>query len=296
MRVTENMIYQSTLANTETARENIAQAQSEVSTGIRVQHPGDDPVAASLSVEHTVDGARYTAIGQDAQRAADELSTADTALSSVSTATNQALVLATQFGNDTYDAADRANAAVEVDGISQQIITSLNSEYDGRYIFAGTKDNNPPFDSNGNYLGDDGVRSVEIAPGLYQASSVDANTIIKGGTNGVDLLKTLSDLSTALKNNDGDTIRAQIGNLNTAISQLASGRTQIGMALDAFQAAVTTSQSAASNETVAVGKLLDADVLDASTKLSSAQYALDATLTAAAKTMSLSLVNMLPAT
>ena len=293
MRVTENMIFQTTIAQTERSRETLEQAQSEVSSGTRVQHPGDDPVAAALSVGHTVDKARFTAVGQDAQRAADELNAADTALSGVGTVANRALQIATQFGNDTYNASDRATAAVEVDGLFQQTVGLLNTQYGGRYIFGGFKDSTAPFDANGAYQGDPGVRTVEIAPGLYQTASIDANTIIKGGSGGVDLMKTLSDLSAALKSNNGDAIRASVDNINSAISQVAVGCTQAGMAQDAFQSAVTTAQTAASDETVKLGKLLDADILDASTRLASAQYALNATLTAAAKTMSLSLVDKL---
>lgn len=293
MRVTENMIFQTTIAQTERSRETLEQAQSEVSSGTRVQHPGDDPVAAALSVGHTVDKARFTAVGQAAQRAADELNAADTALSGVGTVANRALQIATQFGNDTYNASDRATAAVEVDGLFQQTVGLLNTQYGGRYIFGGFKDSTAPFDANGAYQGDPGVRTVEIAPGLYQTASIDANTIIKGGSGGVDLMKTLSDLSAALKSNNGDAIRASVDNINSAISQVAVGRTQAGMAQDAFQSAVTTAQTAASDETVKLGKLLDADILDASTRLASAQYALNATLTAAAKTMSLSLVDKL---
>jgi len=296
MRVTENMIFETAIAQTERSRESLAQAQSEVSSGIRVQHPGDDPAAAAMAVGHTVDKARFTAVGQDAQRAADELSSASSAFSGISTIANRALQLATQFGNDTYSATDRSTAAIEVDGLNQQVTSLLNTQYGGRYIFGGDKDNAAPFDASGNYVGGTGVRSVEIAPGLYQASSIDANTIVKGGGNGVDLLKTLSDLSTALRNNDGNAIRASVDTINTAISQVAAGSTQIGMAQDAFQAAVNTAQTATSDETVKLGNLLDADIMTASTQLSSAQYALNATLTAAAKTMSLTLVGMLPTT
>jgi flagellin-like hook-associated protein FlgL len=137
------------------------------------------------------------------------------------------------------------------------------------------------------------MRSVEVAPGLYQTSSLDANTIVKGGSTGVDFLKTLSDLSTALANNDGDAIRSSIGNINTAIDQINVGRTQAGMGVDAFQAAVSTADAAVSDETSRMGKLMDADIIDATTRLTSAQYALNATLTAAAKTMNMSLVDKL---
>src|ERR1039457_365747 len=103
MRVTEKMIFESSIAHTERSRENLDQAQNEVSSGTRVQHPGDDPVAAALCVGHSVDKARFTAVGQDAQRAADELNAADTALDGVTTTTNRALQIATQFGNFSYN-------------------------------------------------------------------------------------------------------------------------------------------------------------------------------------------------
>jgi flagellin-like hook-associated protein FlgL len=178
--------------------------------------------------------------------------------------------------------------------LSQTIIGLLNTTFSERYVFGGDKDNAPPFDSNGNYVGDPGVRTVEVAPGQFQAASLDANAIVKGGGNGVDLLQSLSDLQTALQNNDGAGIRTEVGNLTTGIKQLAAGRAQAGIEQDAFQNAVSTAQAAASGETVQVGKLLDADIIGASTQLASAQYALNATLTAAAKTFSMSLADKLP--
>jgi flagellar hook-associated protein 3 FlgL len=240
-----------------------------------------------------VDKARFSAVSKNAQQAADELNAADTALEGIGTAASRVLQLATQYGNDSYGATDRASGALAIDGILQQTVGLLNTTYAGRYIFGGSQDGSAPFDATGNYLGDSVMRSVEVSPGLYQTSSLDANTIVKGGSTGVDFLKILSDLSTALANNDGAAIRATVGNINTAIDQINVGRTQAGMGVDAFESAVSTADTAASNETVTIGKLMDADVIDATTRLNSAQYALNATLTAAAKTMSMSLVDKL---
>ena len=93
MRVTEKMIFESSIAQTERSRESLSQAQNEVASGTRVEHPGDDPVAAALSVGHTVDKARFTAVGDSAQKAADELNAADTALDGITTVANRAQVM-----------------------------------------------------------------------------------------------------------------------------------------------------------------------------------------------------------
>jgi flagellar hook-associated protein 3 FlgL len=293
MRVTEKMIFDNSLSQTGRSREKLAIAQEELSSGIRVQHPGDDPVAASLSIGHTIDKARFKAVGQAAQRAADELNAADTALAGIGTVANRALEIATQFGNDSYNAVDRATAAVEADGLFNEAINLLNSTYGDRYIFGGFRDDSPPFDGSGTYLGDDSIRTVEIAPRLYQDASIDANVIVKGGGSGTDLLQTITQLGTALRNNDGEAIRIAIDGLNKSIEQIASGRTQAGMAQDSFQTAVSSAETAASDETVTIGKLLDSDMFDASTRLASAQYALNATLAAASRTLSMTLADKL---
>jgi flagellar hook-associated protein 3 FlgL len=293
MRVTEKMIFESTITQTGRSRENLANAQEEVASGSRVRHPGDDPVAASLAVGHTVDKARYNAVAETAQRAADELNAADIALEGISTVANRALQIATQFGNDTYSPMDRATAAVEVDGLYSQGLSLLNTTFGGRYIFGGFQDKQPPFAGGGAYMGDDNIRQVEIAPGLYQDASVNANEIVKGSNGGVDLLQTIQDLSAALSGNDGPGIRRGLDRLNICIEQLAAGRTKTGMAQDAFMSAVSTAQAATADETVKIGSLLDADILDASTRLAAAQYALNATLTATARTLQMSLADKL---
>jgi flagellar hook-associated protein 3 FlgL len=287
------MIYDASLAQTGRTRESLATAQGELSSGIRVQHPGDDPVAAALSIGHTVDRARFSAVAKNAQRAADEINAADTALAGITTVANRALEIATQFGNDSYTPTDRATAAVEVAGLFNEVVNLLNTTFGGRFIFGGFRDDSPPFAQDGNYQGDDNLRTVEVAPGLYQPASMNANAIVRGNGNGVDLLQTLSELSTALRNSDGVAIRASLNGFNASIGQLAAGRTQAGMSQDAFQSAVTTAQTASSDETVSIGKLLDADFFDASTRLASAQYALNATLAAAVRTLNMSLTDKL---
>jgi flagellar hook-associated protein 3 FlgL len=295
MRVTEQMIFNNSLAQAQQSMQNLSQAQNQLSSGYRVVQPGDDPAASAQAIEDNVAEAQYTAIGNGAQQAADELSVAGSALQSVSTAASQALQLATQYSNSTYTASQRSAAATQVTQIMQQVVTLMNTTYDGRYVFGGFKDSSPPFAADGSYSGDDKIRQVEIAPGLYQASSVDANVIVKGSNGGVDLMTTLANLATALTSNDVTGIGNAIGSLNTCVQQIATGTAQVGVDQDAFQSAVTASQSATENETEQIGNLMDADVMTASSKVASAQYALDATLTATAQTlnMTMSLTNQL---
>jgi flagellar hook-associated protein 3 FlgL len=291
--VTEATIYQQTVDRANAALARVAKAQGELSSGLRVQAPGDDPQAAGLLVQRKFDQAQITAIQNGAQSAANELNTADSALTSVSTELAQVQALATQMSNDTYTADDRAAAANEVDGILKQVVASLNARFGNRYIFGGYQDTQPPFAADGTYQGDTGVRQVEVAPGVYEDASVRADVMAKGVGGGVDILQTLTDLSTALRANDGDAIRASIASLQTGANQVASAQSQAGTSVNLFTSAVNTCTQQNTDETKVISKLGDADVMDASTQLSLAQYALNATLTAASQTLQLSLVNLL---
>ena len=293
MRVTEATIYLQTIERTSTALARVAKAQAELSSGLRVQAPSDDPQAAGLLVQHKFDQAQITAIQNGAQSAANELNAADSALSSVSTALSRAQTLATQLGNDTYTGDDRATAAEEVDGLFKQVVNSLDARFGDRYIFGGYSDTQTPFASDGTYQGDTGVRRVEVAPGLYEDASIRADVMAKGVGGGVDILQTLTGLSAALRANDGDAIRASIASLQTGLNQVATAQSQAGTSVNLFTSAVSTCSQQLTDQAKVISQLGDADVMDASTQLSLAQYALNATLTAASQTLNFSLVNLL---
>lgn len=293
MRVTEATIYQQTIDRANAALVRVAKAQGELSSGLRVQAPSDDPQAAGLLVQHKFEQAQTTAIQNGAQNAANELNAADSALTSVSTALSRAQSLATQMGNDTYTADDRATAAEEVDGLYQQVVDSLNTRFGDRYIFGGYSDTQSPFAADGTYQGDTGVRQVEVAPGVYEHASIRADVTAKGVGGGVDILQTLTNLSTALRSNDGDAVRASIASLQTGLNQVATAQSQAGTSVNLFTSAVSACSQQLTDETKVISQLGDADVMDASSQLSLAQYALNATLTAASQTLQLSLVNFL---
>jgi flagellar hook-associated protein 3 FlgL len=293
VRVTEAIIYQQTIDRANAALAKVGKAQGELSSGLRVQAPGDDPQAAGLLVRHKFDQTQTTAIQNGAQSAADELNAADSALGSVSTVLARAQVLATQFGNDTYTATDRAAAAEEVDGLFKQAVGSLNTRFGDRYIFGGYSDNQAPFSNDGTYQGDAGVRQVEVAPGVYEDASIRADVMAKGVGGGVDILQALTDLSAALRANNSDAIRASITSLQTGNNQVSAAQSQAGTSVNIFTSTVNTCAAQVTDDKKVIGELGDADVMDASTRLSLAQYALNATLTAASQTLNFSLVNLL---
>ena len=293
MRVTDRMIFDSATLNAAKSRDRAQSAMEEVSTGMRVQHPGDDPAVAAAMVRGRQVVDRLDAINQNAGRAGDEVNAADDAMQSLATVLSRARELAVQMGNDTYSATDRAGAATEVDALFRQAVTLMNRDVNGRYIFGGDQDRTPPFDAAGNYTGDTTVRQVEVAPGVLEDASVRADITVKGVGGGVDLFATLQSLSTALTSNNGNNIRGALTSIDSATTQLTSTLAKVGSMGDAFSTAQTLATNVRDATVKTVATQSEADIFEASSRLALANHALDATLTAAAQSFHLSLTDKL---
>ena len=290
MRVTDTMIFDNASRYSGEASSRMAAATEVASSGLRVTHPGDDPSASGLISSHHQAQKRAEAIGQVAGRASDELGAADGALGAVSTALAQARQLAVQFANDSYNASDRAAAAGTMKSLIGEVIASLNSKVGDRYLFGGSKDNQPPFDSAGGYQGDALVRQIEVAPGVLQDVSVRADVAISGAGGGTDVLATLQGLATALSTNNLAGIQSSIDGLTQSTNQVSAARATAGGALSALDAAQAVASAAANTEKTAASHLEDADVIDSATRLQLAQRALEASLQASAQSFQLSLL------
>ena len=293
MRVTSGMIFDQARTNAEKARSRHQDAVIKASSGMRVNHPSDDPVAAGLMAKHRVAQMRQEAIGQSVGRAESEIQTADGAVGELSNLLARAKELAVQFSNSTYSATDRSNGASEVEQLLKNAINILNTEVGGRYIFGGKKDGTPPFDSAGNYSGDTEVRMIEIAPGVTSQASLRADVAIKGVGGGVDVLSILSDLATALRANDVNSVSSSLSGLTDSIEQVSSARAQLGTMANVMQTAMEATRAAKDAEASAISREGEVDMIEAFTELTLAEKGLEASLTAISKSFGMSLIDKL---
>jgi flagellar hook-associated protein 3 FlgL len=294
VRITDKMMFERGNAATGSARERVADYQNQISTGLRIQHPGDDPAAASAIVGGALTQARYDAIVKTASRAQGDAVTADGALQGMTELVSRAKELGVQMSNDTYSATDRAAAGQEVDGLVHQMVALLNTSVSGRYLFGGTKDNAPPFDAVGNYSGDANVKQLEVAPGVLENASLRMDVLVKGVGGGVDILGTLQSLSTAMKSGSGAAIEGVLGAIDTSTSQLTTAIAQNGVMISSFGSAQSLGQLASQQAQKSVSDAGDTDMFTAASSLAEASQALQASLAATAQGFKLSLLNYMP--
>lgn len=293
MRVSDTYLFDLSNRRLMRSRAESLTATDQVSTGKRVQTPWDDAGAAGLITQFAQARGRQDAILNAAGAARDELEAVDGAFDQAIIGVTRAHELAVQLSNDTYGAADRANAAAEAQQLFQVVLTQLNLRFGDRYVFGGTKDEAPPFDTAGAYAGDTGVRRVEIAPGVLQDASIRADEAFKGVGGGIDVLGALSGFATALSTNDTTGIRTAITQLADGLQQITAHRSRAGAMSNVFDLAAGTARL---NRDTAEGEksnLEDVDFVEASTRFQAAERALEASMTAAAKSFKLTLLDVL---
>lgn len=294
MRVTDKMIFERAAQYTGRAREQVERAVAENATGLRVRHPGDDPAASGIIVRRKIAHEKFVAVAEGANRAADELGMADSALSDLLASINRGYELGVQMANATNSASDRAAAALEVDQLFNSAIRSLNTEIGGRYLFGGVVDSAPPFDPTGVYSGSTTTaRDVEVAPGIVETASLLGNEVALGASGGPNILTALTALRTALANDDTGAVSGALANLNASVKHLSDVRGRTGAMQNMFETAAEAGRLARDSERDGLADLTDVDVFEAASRLAQAQRALDAALTSAARSFDLTLLRKL---
>lgn len=144
-RVTQSMLSGNMLRNLNNSYGKISKMQDNLTTGMKISRPSDDPVVAIKGMNYRT---QLDKIGQF-QRNMNEvngwLDTTDSALDQVGSTLNRVKELVVQAANDTNTPDDRAKIKLEIDQIRQQMHDVANTQLNGKYIFSGTKTHEPAF-------------------------------------------------------------------------------------------------------------------------------------------------------
>jgi flagellar hook-associated protein 3 FlgL len=171
MRVTNQIQQISSLQNIFRITEDLFQANQRVATGKRINKPSDDPLGMQDTLTLRSSIARIQQFGRNIDNNRLFLNTADTALDSVGLGITRARELAQVTLGATSGAQTRANTALEIQSILDQVILEANTQVKGQFIFGGTNLLNAPYQPNPGglgavYSGNADSLQVEVGPNL----------------------------------------------------------------------------------------------------------------------------------
>src|SRR4051812_42778143 len=161
MRITGNRMIELASASTTKSQAAVGTISQQLSSGLRVTTPSDDPTAWLSAQRTKLRQALSEGSGAAVATSRDRLEVTDNSLAAIGDAVSQIRQLAIQGSSDTYNAANRAGLGDEVRGLFQSALDSANVQgVDGEFLLAGNKSLTAPFDPTGAFQGDASVRSV----------------------------------------------------------------------------------------------------------------------------------------
>ena len=145
MRITNNMMFDSSIRNLNNNLQRLSDAQTKYSTQSKIQVPSDDPVIATRAIKYRDYVADVEQYQKNTSDATSWMQVTDDALQGVADYMTRLKELVVNGANDTNSDASKAAIADEIKEIRKGIIDTMNTSYAGRYVFAGYNTDEPPY-------------------------------------------------------------------------------------------------------------------------------------------------------
>jgi len=145
-RISENQFTNLMVNYTVNNKERVNKYSEQVATGLKASLPSDSEDAGVISrYKQTLD--RIDGYMTTIARVRSIVQFQDDALSQMTELITRAKEIAQQGANESLTPSARAFLAEEVYQIRDQVVGLANSSFQGRYIYGGADDDDPPFDS-----------------------------------------------------------------------------------------------------------------------------------------------------
>ena len=249
----------------------------EISTGVRVNSLSSDPIASGENVLLNSQINLDASFAQTASSTESMLQVSDSALGSVVSQLTSAISLATQANNGTLNASNVKSIATQLSGIRDEVLSLANTTYLGQYVFSGSQGSTAPYTLDNSvspavatYHGDSAVSYVQTPNGQKIQLNVPGNEIFSSAGN--DVLGTLNSLvadfssGTASATSVTDTTQ-----LSQVLNFVSHQRVTIDNSITRLKASASYSQTESTQLQSEQTNLMQADVAQVSTQLSTAE-------------------------
>ena len=146
----------------------IAQTQSQMSSGLKLQTAADNPAGMSQVNQLNAQISASQQYQANGTALTSNLTLEEQSLSDATNVMQSARDLAVQANNSSLTASQRQDIATQLKQLLQQLVATANgTDANGNYLFAGEASTTVPFAQSGNsvaYNGSTSVSQVQISP------------------------------------------------------------------------------------------------------------------------------------
>jgi flagellar hook-associated protein 3 FlgL len=324
-RVSENQNVRMMVTNALENKRRLNDLSNQLTTGLKVNKPSDSVDAGAIARYQTLIG-KVDSYGVAIAQAKSFLEFQDGIVAQGTQVVIRTKEIAQQAANGTLSVESRSKLAEEVWQLRDQLVGLANSTYQGRYVYGGKDDDDPPYDSQ-TYTapadgpasirnvfdaeaGTDAVKSVRITDEISVNLNTPADKVF--GTS-IEALERLGRSLVGYRTNplpsgspDGsgapyvfpgdsntqiEDVRTAIDLLNTAQGELISERTTLGGKLNRLETGQSLLDLTKNSAKEVLSRLQDADETEAAAGLQQAQTALQASYLVTSKILKMTIMD-----
>ena len=305
-RVSTSGLYGSVLANLTAAQNAQVSASTQVSSGKKATDlKGFGGKAETLTAMQSVQS-QVTSYLDQSTLLANKLTMQDNAMTQLGTAAQSA----SKAISDALASGDGSNLIQTLNGNFKDAISSLNTTYNGEYIFAGGQVNTKPVNAQAliDLASPATVASIFANDQHAAANQINSNTTLQTGFLADQLgaplfsaLKSIEDFDQSVGAFSGQLTEAQktflqgqLGSIQSAVAGVTNLTAQNGLLQKQVDTNVTALTDQQTSLAGLIGNITDADLAQASSNLATAQQAIQASAQVFQTLRNSSLVNLLP--
>ena len=188
MRISTAQYFETSAAKYQNNFSSIVKTQEQITSGVRIQSAGDDPVGAAQLLMLQQQKEMLGQYSNNMGSIKNSLMNEESVLDGVNTALQRARELALSAGDGSKSDADRQSIAEELGEIEANVLSLLNSKDSaGNYMFSGSKTSMPPYVRNNDgtytYQGDDTQLSLQVSDTLSIATNDTGKSVLESAIN-----------------------------------------------------------------------------------------------------------------
>ncbi|NLJ34410.1 MAG: flagellar hook-associated protein FlgL [Firmicutes bacterium] len=299
MRVTNSMLINNFLRNLNSNLSRLERTQNRFSTGKQISCPSDDPIGLVLGMGLRSNLAGLKQYRKNADSAAAWLENTDSALESATDILHRAKELAVYGAGGTMDAESIKALSKEVAELLEEMRQVANTNFAGRYIFAGNNTQTQPFpppeEGEYKYVGTIIEQKLEIGVNIVIPYSVTGDRVFGkfAGFGASGMLEILAQLRDLLAGEGEGTYDDSLTHLDEALEHILSIRAEVGARTNRLELVKERLSDSQLNYTRLLSEIEDADLAETIINLKNQENVYLASLSAGARIIQPSLLDFL---
>ncbi len=181
----------------------------------------------------------------------------------------------------------RTQLAQQITDLKTELLSHANSQFESRYIFAGTATSTKPFAGTPvAFAGNSTIISIQANTSVQIDLNLDGDAIFTGAGGGQDIFSAIDALSTAVGTANSSAISTALDQLKTGLEQVDSARATVGIRqqqIDAIDSALSEDRISILDQ---LSKIEEVSIDEALTQLTVRETALKLVFSSSSRVLS----------